>query len=285
MTKKIEKDDAIATVDSPSTELLVNLPTSLSAESANDLAQLVSENLGAGATLNLSDLRRIKIPTGGMTQFEIPDPLTGESEYVKEIYGVVIGHKIGKAFWAKAYGKDGSTGTPPDCRSDDGVHGIGNPNPLDKENFQIGKDQFGHLCETCPNAEFGTANDGEGAGKACKDLRFMFFFSGDAMLPQVLIAPPTSLKPMKDYFLGLINKSLIYNHVITKFTLVKQTSKGGVDYAQLKPSIDKVLDPAAKARAKQFSDLFAPMFGTVIETIMNDGTVYEAATSEKDGFA
>lgn len=283
--KDQEKTDAIATVETPSTALIPNLPLALTAEHSSSISELVSENLGAGATLNLSDLKRIKIPAGGITQFEIPNVLTGESDYVKELYGVVIGHKVGKAFWAREYGSDGSTGTPPDCRSDDGIHGIGNPNPDNNQDFHIAQDEFGYLCETCPNNEYGTARGGEGAGKACKDLRFMFFFSGDALLPQVIVAPPTSLKPMKDYFLGLINNGMIVRNVITKFELTKQTNKGGIAYAQLKATVHKQLDPESAKQAKKFSDLFAPMIGTVINTIMQDGTVYEATTAEpKDGF-
>lgn len=276
-TKKNENNDTA--LEAKDTNVaLANVPKALQPAFSANIQELINENLGAGQTLSMSDLKRVKIPSGGATQFEILNTTAGEADYSKHIDGVIIGHKLAKAFWAKSFGDSGG-GTPPDCRSDDMKTAIGSPNSFinEKEKTLISSGKASMvqqdidgawLCETCHHNQFGTALQTE--GKACKDLRFMFFFSKDSLLPQVLVAPPTSLKMMKDYFLGLVNDGLLYHQVITRFSLRKEKSKSGIEYAVLVPSLLEVLDENASKQARVFNKMFEPMLGTMANKIIDE---------------
>lgn len=252
--------------------LVQAVPRALTKEFAGNVTELIAENLGAGTKLSLGDLTRIKIPAGGLTQFVIPS-VTGQDSMSPHVDGVIIAHKLNKAYWAEEFEKSGG-GTPPDCRSDDMVHGLGKPYAEDASVVPQA-DETGWLCESCPNNQFGSAKGGDGAGKACKDLRFMFFFTQNSLLPSLIVAPPTSLKETKKYLLGLTNEGILYNQVITRFELTEQKSKAGIKYAQLKPTMVGALNEEQQHQARVFTEMFQPMLGIIVQQFVESGEVYD----------
>ena len=177
-----------------------------------ELLDVVRTNVGDGS-IGAFDLDRIPLPTGGSTTWEY-DTIDGE-ETTKALVGVLVGHRVARAFW-KESGADAKLGVPPDCRSDDAVIGIGLP---------------GGSCEECPLAKFESAPDGR--GQACKQGRMLFLITNDVLLPYVVVATPSSLQNMKKYLLRLSAHAVRYYHVVTKLELEKKENPDGKPFAYL----------------------------------------------------
>jgi hypothetical protein len=190
------------------------------------LQEVISANVGG--SVKQGDLDRIKVPAGGGTTWTIPS-LDGEVE-TKEFDGVIVAWKEPRAYWVESFSSTGG-GTPPDCSSEDSMLGVGDP---------------GGDCLTCPFAQFGSATGDDGKprdGQACRQMRLMAVIQQDDLVPLLLSAPPTSLQNLRRYFLRLASKAVPYYGVVSRFTLNKTKSKGGIDYAQIEANGVETLEP------------------------------------------
>lgn len=156
--------------------------------------------------------QRVKIPAGGMIQFELPSDDPENPDYAKTLVGVILFNHSNNAYWPE--GSEYDENTSPLCSSVDGKTGIGEP---------------GGLCATCALNQYGTAP--EGAGKACKNMRILYLLrSGDYMPLQVTL-PPTSLRPFKDF----LNQSFMLRRRATYGSVVqiglKKMNNGSNDYS------------------------------------------------------
>lgn len=179
---------------------------------------IIAENVGTGGITQF-DLDRVKIPTGGGTAWSVPT-LDGEEEIAKELLGIIVLQRDARAFWSTGLEQSGG-GSPPDCASDDGQIGIGEP---------------GGECATCPLAEWGSKGGGR-RGQACKSIKLVFLLRPDSLLPMVVSLPPTSIGPMRKYFLRLASQAIPFYAVVTRLTLSKATNAQGIAYAQVVPSV------------------------------------------------
>jgi len=175
--------------------------------------------------LDLS-FEKIKIPSAGSTVFEVPGE-EDDTDTVKEFSAVILHHHTLNAYYKTKY-----TGgnNPPDCGSFDGITGEGNP---------------GGSCKSCPLNQFGTAD--EGAGKACKNRRRIYVLREGEVFPLLLSLPTGSLKEFTKYIKKLLGKGKKSNMVVTRFSLKKATSSGGVVYSQAQFAIDRALTPQEQA--------------------------------------
>lgn len=224
------------------------------------LMALISENMG-GEPLSMGLLTKIKIPAGGGLAFERPT-LTGEPEVVTAIEGVIVAWKDIRAYWPTAY--DGGN-EPPACASEDGRYGI-----CIDENEHLGGD-----CMSCPLSKFGTKIDSKtgsaGKGKACREARVLFVLTGKGLLPIVIVAPPTSIKSVKNYFMALLNEQIPYWGVISKIQLIKAKNTGGIEYSQLKLAMVKPIPDEEIARVKSYVDSMGPILkATRVEVSSTD---------------
>lgn len=187
-----------------------------------DLRDILTKNLG-GESLGIRDLDTIKVPTGGSKFWTITGP-EGTTE-VKEINGIIIHTLLTRAYWKKLFEGDK---VPPDCYSPDNYTGIGDP---------------GGFCSSCSYNNFGTANEGKGKGKACKERRILFLLLEGNLLPTVLSLPSTSLASIRKYLVFLTIKSLLLKYqVVTKITLTQDKSKDGFVYSVANFEIGKHID-------------------------------------------
>jgi len=154
---------------------------------------------------------RIKIPSGGVTSFEMPAEDGEDTVSVKEFSGVIIYHHPLNAFYATKY-TGGSN--PPDCGSFDGVTGIGTP---------------GGSCKSCPYNQFGT---GENGSKACRNRRRVYILREGELFPLLLSLPTGSLKAFTRFVKQQLSKGRKLNAVVTKFALKKAVNTGGIAYSQ-----------------------------------------------------
>ena len=177
------------------------------------------------------DLERVRVPSGGTLSWVRNGP-EGE-QMVKELVGVVMAQREGRLYWQSGIGAGpGGGSSPPDCVSDDGATGFGS-------RWQ-GDTQGAHACESCPLAQFGSARrpDGQPArGQACKQVKILFFLPPESILPVVVSLPPTSIQPVKRFFLGLLGRMIRPHQVEVSLSLEKAQSKDGVGYARAVPKL------------------------------------------------
>ena len=72
--------------------------------------------------------QRVKIPSGGQVQFEIPTEDPDNPDYQKFLEGIIVYSHNANAYWAE--GKSDTENTPPDCQSMDGKLGYGCPSGI-----------------------------------------------------------------------------------------------------------------------------------------------------------
>lgn len=197
-----------------------------------DVAGALTENLGDEG-LSAFDLPRVKVPSGGQSAWML-DGLEGE-EVVKTFKGIIVFHKLARAYWAIDMDEGGS-GSPPDCSSVDARVGVGDP---------------GGDCEVCEFAQYGSAEKGE--GQACKMMRQLFIVREGELLPLVLNVPPSSLKDVKGYLVRMAAKGRKYYSVVTEFSLVKARSQSGVDYVKIHCGVDSLLSPEEVASVEAYT--------------------------------
>jgi hypothetical protein len=224
-------------------ELTVHQPTALkvlNAESDLDLVQAaIAENVGVGGITEF-DFDRIKIPSGGGQSFSVAT-LEGE-EMEKTVLGVIILARDARAYWQRSLDEGGGN-QPPDCHSNDGVVGIGEP---------------GGECMQCPLAQFGSDTKTH-RGQACKAIRQLFLLRGDSLLPMVLALPPTSLKAAKQYMMRLAGQAIPYWAVATKIGLEPAQNAGGIKYSKATFAFAGMLSEAQRAKAKKYTDMLKPL--------------------------
>jgi hypothetical protein len=180
-----------------------------------ELQSIMRENIGEGANMDRFDLEQIHVPAGGATSWEVPT-LDGV-ESVKDLEGVIVGWRDTRQYWAESFDDTGG-GTPPDCSSEDGVTGVGDP---------------GGDCASCPFSQWGS---GKNNAQACRATRPMLFVTPQSIIPMVIVVPPSSLQAMKKFFLRLAGASTPYYGVITRLSLEKAKSGTGIAYASIVPA-------------------------------------------------
>lgn len=202
--------------------------------------QMIAANM-AGEQVNIGDLDRIRVPTGGATSWLV-NTIEGEKAE-KELTGIIVHVARRRAYWADP----NPTGEQPDCSSNDCITGYGNP---------------GGECGNCPFNEFGTARKqgGErGRGKACKESTLLFLLRPHLTLPEVVVVSPGSLKAVKQYRLKL---PVPYFAALTKLKLVRKTSKDGHAYAEICPEYGGALSGEITERVRAYAATLEKLFAS-----------------------
>ncbi len=218
----------------------------------------IAENIAAEMDgLGTLPFDTVKIPSGGGLTFEIPGEDEDEPDVVTEIRGVILYHYPVNAYWRDAYN---GTNVPPDCASMDGKKGI--------------RQETGEIidCASCPHNQFGS----EGKGKACKNTHRCYILREGNPIPLLLTLPPTSLKYLRNY-LGkkILLKGLRSFDAITKITLKKEKSSGGITYSRAAFSFGGLLDEQQRIAAREMAETIKNM--TQPDITVNDYNVPSAA--------
>lgn len=198
----------------------------------DDLAEVIAEEMD-GLTIEFD---RVRIPSGGGLAFEIPGDDPDNPELAKEIIGVIVDQHPVNAYWAMKYSGENN---PPDCSSMDGKEGV---------------DQDGNRrpCNSCPYNEWGSDEDGR--GKACKNMRRIYILREGEMFPLLLTLPPTSLKNFSNYLAKrIIGKGRRSYNVLTKVSLKKAVSSGGITYSQASFALAGVLSEEDAKKMEEYS--------------------------------
>jgi len=208
-------------------------------ERVNDI---IKENLGIDK-MTLSDLEKIKVPAGGGLSFEVPT-LEGEDS-VKNFEGVIIAWKVVRSYFDKPF--DGSK-EPPLCASDGGEMGYGCPNGEAEPGW--------YECASCPLNQWDSGKDG--VGKACGEKRLLFVVRPEDMLPVVVVAPATSIKNNRQFFMKLAGRAIPYYGVSTQFGLEKAESTNGIKYSKITFGVANRLSEEEIKKFESMSAMFKP---------------------------
>jgi hypothetical protein len=226
------------------------------------LQEALTENVGDDQ-LSEFDIDRVRMPTGGGTTWEVPTLEGVQSTQVIE--GIIIAWFNRRAYWAGEYSGGNE---PPQCSSLDGITGVGEP---------------GGDCAACPFAQFGSSvNPQSPNAQACKQVRQLFVLTPDAMLPTVITLPATSLKPIRSYMFRLTSASIPHTGIITKFSLEKDKSGTGFDYAKVVLAAGERLSPEARAKVQDYAKALMPAFQRV-QVIATDVAGTDVIDSDLEG--
>lgn len=218
---------AISPVDTP-----VNAPPALR-EKLQPSAELMERILEAQESLETLDSVKfpiIRFKDGKFTLNEGEEP-------VDSFEGVIVYTKQSNVYYKGKY--NASQVAQPDCFSPDGKTPTVE-NPIHPE------------CGTCPLNQYKSARDGE--GKACKNTRPLFIIVGDSIIPRQLRAPPTSLRIVENYIMGMTADHSSYSNVVTKFSAFKKDASQG--YHNLKLQKAKPADGQEKVDTRAMKDLW-----------------------------
>lgn len=221
-----------------------------------EIAEAIAEEMDGLGTIPFD---RVKIPSGGGIAFELPGESEDDTESATELVGVILYHHPVNAYWKEKF-----TGgnEQPDCSSYDGKQGIVRGTGECKD------------CASCPHNQFGS----DGAGKACKNVHRIYMLREGNPVPLILALPPTSLKFMRDYIgKKILLKGMRCHHAVTKITLKKEKSAGGITYSRAAFNFVEKLTPEQIAAAEV-------MANSIKESDRNidvEGSEYETAAAPK----
>lgn len=235
---KQQGQETLPVVTGPSPYAILNID-------GEEVRQSLIANMG-GSGLRPFDMERIKVPAGGTTTWEIPT-LEGTIN-TRELEGVILHWRDVRAYWSMR----GSGNAPPDCSSDDGEVGMGNP---------------GGPCDQCPFSQFGSGRDDTGnptRGQACKSMRLLFILRPQCSLPDALFLPPTSLASARKYFFRLTANNLRFMDVVTRVMLEPAKNQFGKAYSRAVFSVVRRLDENERFMARKLAEIMRPGFSKVV---------------------
>lgn len=227
-----------------------------------DALEALTENLGGDAEeITVFDLDRIKIPSGGGRAWEIPT-LDG-IEAKPEITGVIVGVIARRSFWESSLDESTGDPSPPDCTSEDNVHGKGV--------YGVGSTLHpSGKCADCPMNQFQEIKGRH--VKPCSEQRLVVFVPEGAILPVVIQLPPTSMKALRHYMMRLASSSVVYYKAIT--TLALKRVDGNPAYSIVEPKLHgRIADADAAKALKDIGD-------NIVEAYKNQTTARTAAADD-----
>lgn len=213
---------------------------------------------------------RVKIPTGGALQFEVPGDDPEVPDYARSLEGVILYHHPNNGYWPGGMGDEEKN---PLCASVDGKTGIGDP---------------GGPCASCSLNRFGSGEDGR--GKACKNMRAIYLLRSGDFMPLMLSLSPTSLRPFNDFMNAafLTRRRASYGSVVQ--ISLKRMNNGKDDYsvAVFRKLYDFSGEQLAqiKAYATNFREQAHIMLddrARAAESQKDDGCDYDGFSDKQDG--
>ena len=148
--------------------------------------------------------------------------------------GVIIHVQTKRTYWP---GKFEGGNEPPQCISDDGLVGVGDP---------------GGECAFCPMNEYGTGEDGQDR-KGCAERRMIYFLQDGCVIPLVVQVSPGSLQACKQYMLNMLNFGGVKRWT-TILSVEKTRGKHG-DYSQIAFARGDRLEEGIEQQIRAYSDM------------------------------
>lgn len=209
-----------------------------------EMAAMLAESMD-GIELTAQDLPRVRVPSGGGQFWTIVQ--NGEETPVKELTGVLVLHKPQRVFWTNPE----PSGLAPECFS------VDNLRPEPGGLYAPGGERAGlnpsGLCKNCPMSQAQSDLKG-GRGSACKEQKLLFMICEGMTLPLVVVAPPSSLRSIKQYVISLVQSSTPWWGVKTTLTLEKAQNSTGNEFARIAPKAAGKLEPGEIKAVVSYKD-------------------------------
>lgn len=202
-----------------------------------NLEELIKENFGDVEITSIFD--RVKFPTGGALNFEIPGEDPENPVLVPEITGVIIDHHRVNAYWP---GEFTGEGNPPQCYAHDGINGVGSP---------------GGLCAACPYNKPGSKGEKR---KACKNMWKLYVLTSGEFFPIELTLPPTSLGAFYRFLKAFTFRNRLRLHqAVVKIGLRRVKNANNIPYAEATFGVTQKLSDEAYTRVKAYAEALKPI--------------------------
>ncbi len=171
--------------------------------------ELEAQKLELAGSTGGSGTNRISIKG---KKFTLPDGTEDDGP----LSAIILDWRFQRAYFPGIY--NSSDPQPPICSATNKVES--NLTPKDT----VDDKQSDDGCEPCAKNQWGTANNGGGRGKACKNTILLAILPAnptEGMSPWLLELPPTSLKPFLSYVKNIQNKGgMIPAQVTTDISFV-----------------------------------------------------------------
>jgi len=202
------------------------LPASLSEDTFPALRESSINNLTYGERLNVSDIPRIKVPTGGLNKWVL-EAFDGP-QTINSLEGIIISQALIRALYARPFEETGGVDSPA-CFSHNSISGHFDRKIQLPDSLRI----FGEPsenCSMCPFSQYGTRI--RGGGQACQQRRVLLLITKESSMPVLVSIPPSGLHSAKRFMLGLASLGLEFWQVVTELTLVEARNKDGIRYSK-----------------------------------------------------
>jgi hypothetical protein len=177
---------------------------------AEEIGEVLSDHYPNGLTMK--DLLRVKLGSGGATEFTLEGSGGNVVEEVDFVEGIIAYHTPTNILWDGSL-DDAEGKRQPLCVSDDGVTGIGNP---------------GGSCLTCPKKQWI-----DGLPPECDERRCVFLLRDGQWLPIVFSLPLTSGSVFEAFLSDLSTRCISVYGSMVRFTLKKEQNPAGQKYSLL----------------------------------------------------
>ncbi len=193
----------------------------LSEDQQRALEDLRNEGMGQETQGLPITYPRVKMLHGGAALFQFENT----EETMKEFRALLIHVEPSRVYWKEAMGT-GDGKKMPDCFSRD----------LMAPESQI-KEPQSTKCTGCPHNEWGSEvkDDGtSGRGKACKEIRRLFFIPEGHFTPHWMSVPPSSLRELSKFMTTVRDKGFKKpQEVFAHFKVNGRENPEGVAYSEL----------------------------------------------------
>lgn len=208
-----------------------------------ELAEMLAESMD-GIELTAQDLPRVRVPSGGGQFWTVIQD--GEETPVKTLTGVLVLHKPQRVFWTNPE----PSGLAPECFSTDNIRP--EPGGLYAPGGERAAQNPSGLCKNCPMSQPQSDLKG-GRGMACKEQKLLFMICEGMTLPLVVVAPPSSLRSIKQYVISLVNSGTPWWGVKTTLELEKAQNSTGNEFARISPKAAGKLEPGEVKAVKDYN--------------------------------
>ena len=98
----------------------------------------------------------------------------------------------------------------------------------------------------------------------------LFLLRPGSALPVVVQAPSTSIQPLKRYFYKLAENKIRYWFAVTRLSLEKAQSGGGIAYSRIVPTVASLVPEEQKEKLQAYVDAIKPLVGQRLVSVGRD---------------
>lgn len=233
-----------------STDLaVVDTSRFLALQEGGAVAEALAANAATGESFN-DLLTRVKMPSGGTTQFIVPT-ISGE-EMHKSITGILAGYVCRGVIWPSETPVQGAQPAfvTFDLQTAEAKGGATEELLQLADPYILRDGRYDWQKMTGDRAPFGWGTSKNGKGKRAKEQRVLFLLTDIDPMPLVVSCGPGSLKNVRTFMSNLGKAGVPHYRAVVKLTLEKATATSGEPFAKVVLTLDGTLTSEEGQRIK-----------------------------------